>query len=276
MFHSYAKAPKEQKRLWQPEELGRIRPANDGASGAFTLIELLMVIALIAVLVALLLPALSTAQSQGRRAACLNNLKQLGLSGQLYCADNDGRLAENLPQGQSTNSWVLGNMKYGNDATNQALIRQSKFYPYASQLSTFRCPADPSQIGGVSRVRSYSMNGWVGSRYMDSESHTNGFRTFLRENEIAMARPSKLWLLADEHEGSIDDGFFLVTMDDSRPFASFPAVRHNRAYALNFADAHAEIFKLRSAELFLPGSTMAQVSAKNPDWQRLKAVTTVQ
>src|SRR5216683_870738 len=78
---------------------------------AFTLIELLMVIAIIAILAALLLPALSSAQFQGRRAACLNNLKQLCLSSHLYTADNDGKLAENLPEGQSANSWVLGNMK---------------------------------------------------------------------------------------------------------------------------------------------------------------------
>jgi len=234
-----------------------------------------MVIALIAILAALLLPALSTAQSQGKRAACLNNLKQLAISSQLYCADNEGKLAENLPQGAGTNSWVLGNMKSNTDATNFWLIRQGKFYPYASQVATFHCPADLSQTSGRPRIRSYSMNGWVGSRYMDSETHTNGFRTFLRESEIAMARPSQLWMMADEHEASIDDGFFLVTMDDTRPFASYPAVRHSRAYALNFADAHAEVYKLRDPEVLMTESGTSQINPKNPDWQRLKAATTV-
>src|SRR5882762_6721785 len=148
--------------------LSRITGVSELAP-AFTLIELLMVIAIIAILAALLLPALSSAQSQGRRAGCLNNLRQLCLSAHLYTADNDGKLAENLPEGQNANSWVLGNMKYASDATNQILIRQSKLFPYASQVATFRCPADPSQMNKVPRVRSYSMNGWMGSRYMESE-----------------------------------------------------------------------------------------------------------
>ncbi|HEX40678.1 MAG TPA: type II secretion system protein [Phycisphaerales bacterium] len=59
---------------------------------AFTLIELLVVIAIIAVLMAVLMPALNRAREQGKRAACMGNLKQLTLAWIMYAMDNDDKL----------------------------------------------------------------------------------------------------------------------------------------------------------------------------------------
>ena len=261
-------------RVPQPAALpGRKGRGGHCPGGAFTLIELLLVIAIIAILAALLLPALATVQARGKRVACLDNLKQSALSFQMYTADNDGKLAQNYPLLQTgTDSWVLGDMKVTGDSTNKTLIRQGKFFPYASQVALYRCPSDPSRTGNAPRVRSYSMNGWIGSRYMETYPRTNGFRTFVRDSELSVAGPSKLWVIIDEHEASIDDAWFLVTMDDSRPFASYPATRHEGSYGLNFADGHTEFYKLRE-----PGAKIGdgQVSPDNPDWQRLKQVTTI-
>jgi prepilin-type N-terminal cleavage/methylation domain-containing protein len=59
---------------------------------AFTLIELLVVISVVALLMAILLPALSRARNQARAVACQANLRQWGLSLNLYTQDNEGRL----------------------------------------------------------------------------------------------------------------------------------------------------------------------------------------
>jgi prepilin-type N-terminal cleavage/methylation domain-containing protein len=257
-------------------------PGRQGRGGycprrAFTLIELLLVIAIIALLAALLMPALAAAQARGKRIVCLGNLKQTATSFQMYTADNDGKLAQNYPLDYlgtqaGSNSWVLGDMKVSSDSTNKTLIRQGKFFPYASQVALYRCPVDPSRTGDAPRVRSYSMNGWMGSRYMETYPRTSDYRTFVRDSEVIAAGPARLWAIIDEHEASIDDAWFLVTMDDSKPFASFPATRHEDSYGLNFADGHAEFYKLSDPKAQAPGTS---TSANNPDWQKLKQVTTV-
>ena len=244
------------------------------ALAGFTLVELLVVVAIIGILAALILPTLSRAGSQGKRVSCQNRLRQLAVCAQMYAADNNGKLAENGPGEQREHNWVFGNMKAFQDATNRVWLQESKFFPYAPHVDLFRCPADPSVVRGISRVRSYSMNGWVGGRSMQTAQRQSSFRTFLGETELAAIGPSIIWVLIDEHEASIDDSFFLVTMDDRRPFASFPANRHGGGYSLNFADGHVEAYKLRDPESQSFGVEGARFSPRNIDWIRLKLVST--
>lgn len=204
-----------------------------------------MVIAIIAILASMLLPAMAKAKSKAQGIQCINHLKQLTLCWTLYAGDHNDLLVPNGTGAQQ--GWVGGWLPTPQDATNINLLKPpvGKLWPYNQSKDIYRCPADKSTvtINNVRhpRTRSISMNGCMNGDSWYTALIESTWWTYHRLNEIK--RPTHEFVFIDERTETVDDGYFLVDVNPVETWANWPAIYHNNAGGLSFADGHAEIRK---------------------------------
>jgi prepilin-type N-terminal cleavage/methylation domain-containing protein/prepilin-type processing-associated H-X9-DG protein len=216
-----------------------------------------------------------------------------------YLPPNDFPYQRTLVQAQAAlgavtvKNWACGEMDTTDASRADILIMEDNtvLAKYAKNAAVYRCPADksvqtagtPLSGQGKPRVRSMSMNNCVGTGWNDANilpanrgklpvvadfldtGSWNGagsrfWRKYAKTADMIRPGPSDLWVLMDEHPGSINDGS-MATMawDATSPAGSevlvdYPASYHNKACGISFADGHAEIKKWRDART-TPGDT---------------------
>jgi prepilin-type N-terminal cleavage/methylation domain-containing protein/prepilin-type processing-associated H-X9-DG protein len=181
----------------------------------YTLVELLVVIGIIAVLISVLLPALSRAREAARQIKCLANLLQLGNAFAMYYNENRGAFPSCATAPFSADWWIY--WFEGHDLRDSAIAR---YLSRPALPDFFRCPSDdltgrPDDPG---YPYSYTVN-WMICEPRDYSRPQAGFAIFqfdacpqadprqrpnLKVTQIR--RPADIILIIDESSQTIDDG----------------------------------------------------------------------
>jgi len=217
----------EKSRGFTPLEIR----APDRGSGrfltGFTLIELLVVIAIIALLMAILIPALNRAREQGKRAACLHNLKGLVLAWIMYSDDNDGRLVRG--NAGNDDGWVrrIGTLPIEEPIEEQLdAIRNGLLFEYAKMAKLYRCP-----VAKRNEMRTYST-----VHSMNGAKFTGSGDVYKKLSEIR--RPGERLVFLDDY-GEDWDACWAVWYTQPSWWNPIP-MRHHGGTTLAFADGHCE------------------------------------
>lgn len=212
---------------------------------AFSLTELLVVMAVIAILMALLLPGLDRMQERGRRVTCGSNLRQLTVAYMTFAADHN-----NAVVGANTTvptDWVVsGNTK--------ASLEKGALYPYVRSRAVYRCPSDVSN-----HVRTYAISGRL-----------EGEQTQARKL-VDIIEPVRTLVFIEEHDPrGYNMGSWIIQKTGANWIDYVPSW-HAGGINLSFADGHSEHWIWQDPRT----RTINQFGAStpnNPDLKRLQSV----
>ena len=256
--------------------------------GGFTLIELLVVVAIIALLISILLPALSEAKKRAQETVCGSNMRQMGLALRHYLDDNNGFYpGDHLETGGRNGSWIAW------------APRIRKYLD--GQMNVYWCPSTDIGIrwerrqGGAQRsflrllgyepgetplkgeeFFSYGYNGWgvrvftnFRQRHLGLGGHIGGGIDDRQGNhelqESKIKRPEEMIAIGDTFMNAFWDTW--LTPDVRSP-ESYPSKRHRGGAEILFTDGHAvnmhldELLGKRNVE----GTTLNRSAASLRRW----------
>ena len=249
-----------------------------GGRAAFTLVELLVVIAVIAILASVLLPALVGAKMQAARIQCISNQKQLLVAWTVYSGDNNDQLVLNGGD-MSTISlqphlWVFGGNHGSPDSLTNHLYLTGQAYSLFAYTKDqpaeriYKCPADsstwplwnsmglPSAAAYVTELRSYSLNSYMGTIPATTIQPINllpTYRVYDKSSQIVADSPVNRFVFTDVNPASICTSGFGVDMTQEI-WIHYPSDQHRQRGVLVFADGHAEVHR------WLDSRTMVHLS----------------
>lgn len=198
---------------------------NINAIRAYTLVEMLIVVSVIALLSAILFPVINRARESGRNTMCKNNLKQLGLSLQMYASDNGNTLPLWWNAGFDPN---LNNR----DETPplNGICWTQRLYPYFKNWDLVHCPDASVDRDSHSDLDGFDFKGMnTGRPDYDFNANLCGL------NESLVAAPSNVATFADKNAFS---GYMFQSHGRASSWAGAGADRHFDGSNVAFYDGH--------------------------------------
>jgi prepilin-type N-terminal cleavage/methylation domain-containing protein len=256
---------------------------------AFTLIEVLVVVAIIGLLLAILLPSLERSRELSRRTVCLHNLKMLGQCWTLYHTVNKGALVAGVADSRevtapTSKDWLKthapGWTRYIGTAPNSAPLDQQAWaihtgalYQYARTEGIYRCPKTRGR-----EMRTYSTNQGAHG-YVDGGFDGTTWAEWVARRIDDLGNPGTRLAFFDDFPENWDACWMISPMNPKwwNPLS----LRHDLGTTLTFADGHSEWWawtdlntkqfaKMSWEDWFKAEGSTKQPQPRNRDLRRLQ------
>ena len=257
--------------------------------GAFTLLEVLVVIGIIALLMSIAMPIGRRAKEEGRRVVCLSNIGELGMAWNLYAAENKDMLcsamthfndrsksAEYELAGNTLNNWVADGpgLPYNGVANTEQALRDGVLWKYNEVPDLYKCATDRRGL-----VRSYAISHTMGC---DSSYGETNYRAMpqIQGSSNRLVFIDSIAGSDRQYDGTIHNLGSFDPIDTSRDLwvcgAMMLTTRHSGGSNMCFADMHCETWKwedkatLDFADGLISFDEFQAGSSVNRDLDRLK------